>query len=59
MHGQQELPKYLKYYSSLEVRVQGDNIDPYVDGYHDSTDYKMWQDTLPHKKVTQDHRRPQ
>ena len=33
-------------------RLPGDKIDDYdeVYHYHDSTDFKMWQDSLPHKK---------
>ena len=38
--------------SSLDDRVPGDKIDDYVDDevYDDSTDFKMWQGSLPHKK---------
>ena len=32
---------------SLDGRVEGDKIDHY---YHDWTDYKMWQGSLPHNK---------
>ena len=39
--------------SSLDDRVPGDKIDDYVDDevYDDSTDFKMWQGSLPHKNI--------
>ena len=39
------------YCSRPDDRVPGDNIDDDIYGYHDSTDSKMWQDSLPHKNV--------
>ena len=42
--------------SPPDDRVPGDKIDDYEDDYHyhyhDSTESKMWQDSLPHKKAT-------
>ena len=32
-------------------RVPGDKIDDEVYDYDDSTDFKMWQGSLPHKKL--------
>ena len=32
------------------VGVSGDKIDGDEDDYHDYTESKMWQDSLPHKK---------
>ena len=39
------------YRSLLDDRVPGDNTDDNDDDYHyhDSTDSKMWQGSLPHK----------
>ena len=67
MHDQQELPKDSYYYAPIccslqegkvsfwDNRVPGDKIDDddYDDDYHyhESTDYKMWQGSLPHKKA--------
>ena len=46
------------YCPSLDIRVPGDKIDDYdyndddeVYHYHDWTDSKMWQGSLPHKKL--------
>ena len=48
----------LAFYSPLVDRVPGNKIDEddddynYDEDYHDSTDSKMWQGSLPHKNVT-------
>ena len=40
----------LPYCSPVDNRVPVDKIDHYDYHYHDSTDSKMWQGSLPHKK---------
>ena len=63
MHGirDRELPKDLHSYpSTISIHfffkmlgVSGDKIDDDDDDYiyHDSTDSKMWQGSLPHKNI--------